>query len=133
MNINFIQSYGAMSTLLSYLPASKQTCMQALCRWLYDVGVSRVQTRISLRSPLHFLWHKMGSHVFQIDYTVGSGYQVNEREVLNGEFCDQSQRMVQVGHYTPYVIGGKWHPNQCAKLEADMGLRFKVVLQHPSE
>lgn len=37
------RSYGAMSTVMGYLPQIEQLNMQSLDKWWYDTGVGRVQ------------------------------------------------------------------------------------------
>ena len=53
MKQSIVKSYGAMTTILSYLDPSCQTSLQALDKWMYKTAVSRVQRSIQL-SKFHW-------------------------------------------------------------------------------
>lgn len=45
---SYLESFGAMTVTMSFLEDVDQTKLQLVNKFMYDVGVSRVQTRIHL-------------------------------------------------------------------------------------
>lgn len=44
------RSYGAMTTVLSFLTDKQTTCMQQLSRWWYHVNMPRIQIKVHVSS-----------------------------------------------------------------------------------
>ena len=47
----FVMSFGAINTMFKFLPSYEVLKMQALSRWLYDLGVGRCQLKWPLFGP----------------------------------------------------------------------------------
>ena len=52
--MRMIQSYGITNKLVSYMPSKEATKLQAICRFLYEIGIGRSQASIMLYPPVYF-------------------------------------------------------------------------------
>lgn len=50
----FVKSYGAMTVTMQFLPPLEQLHLQGCSKWMYEHGVSRVQTRLAWPKTLYF-------------------------------------------------------------------------------
>ena len=92
------------------MTAIEQTMLQLLSKWWYRVGVSRIQTRITLTAPVFFLWSKRPRSVFVLEPELRVTRQVPLDEEMH-KIDDVGARMVQVGHRQLFLTGGRQRPN----------------------
>ena len=75
----FLTSFGAMQVTMSYMPCLDQTILQHVNKFMYKVGVSRVQTTINLTPPVYFLTNVEGAnrnHVIKLSKSLGAIWKV---------------------------------------------------------
>ena len=89
----FMQSYGAWTVVLNFFGDKDKIRMQALNRYMYHVGVSRVQTRIRLKFDDVFFWRM--SQERDAIYTLSVPSYAMTRTPISGDYkYDYGQRMV---------------------------------------
>ena len=49
-----VRSYGAMTETMQFLPPFERLSLQGLSKWMYEIGVGRVQTRITFKKMFFF-------------------------------------------------------------------------------
>ena len=66
----FLYSLGAMSEVSRFLEQLDCIWLQAANRWMYEVGVARFQTKITLEAqrPVYFFWEWQPSRIFAVNY-----------------------------------------------------------------
>ena len=62
--MRFLQSLGAMRVVLQFFKVFESIKMQAVCRWMYDKAIARIQTSVRLPvQPLYFFYARQrGTH-----------------------------------------------------------------------
>ena len=99
-----MKSYGAWTIILNFFSEKDKIRMQALNRYMYKTGVSRVQTRICLKLDDVFFWrmHEDSDAIYTLEVP---SYQMTRRAISGDYKYDYGQRMVQVGQRA-FITGG---------------------------
>ena len=74
-----VKSLGATMTLFSMLEELEQIKIQACSRWMYDVGVGRVQTRFPQHRSKYFITTKEAQfRLYELKYNSYLTYDIWE-------------------------------------------------------
>ena len=85
--IHLVKSYGATTVIMSFLTVLEKLSLQACDKWMYDKGVSRVQTRLNFRKDRLFFCGGKLDHILVVDYGKYPDYSLSKLSLIRKENC----------------------------------------------
>lgn len=126
--VRLIQSFGATRVIFSYCPDLEVLKMQAVCRFLYDIGISRSQTVIKLFAPIFFLHPSRLETVFVLNCrnneVMKQPLVVPNEDDLLALYDWQWKSCLLVRKL--YITGGAMQSHQCVVVEPGIPGTFKM-------
>ena len=117
-----LKSYGPMIVLLPYLRQTETVSLQQVSKFMYNIGVSRVQIVFCIRrAPIIILCPGFKEmQLYELRFKAGGKFSLKYKQLPSPYNTDLTScvRMVQIG-FKAYAIVGSTNISKCIELESD--------------